>query len=130
MESNFGFRDKECSDDSQQVQQQQPMRNSGLVRYQSALSSYLARLINTSGGVGGGGENCDQFVNPRPQSPETDQMFARFMSCGGTQDSTPHNLRDIGQNSLANEAFQPQFVANLKQETDNVHHYHHYEQQQ
>ncbi|XP_028101126.1 transcription factor bHLH130-like isoform X2 [Camellia sinensis] len=127
MDSDFGFRGEECSDDSQQVQQQQPIRNSGLVRYRSAPSSYFARLVNTGGG--GGGENCDQFVNPRPSSPETDQIFAGFMSCGGTQDSTPHNLCDIGQNSSANEAFQPQFVANLKEETDIFHHHHHDEQQ-
>ncbi|CAL5352508.1 hypothetical protein CsSME_00040254 [Camellia sinensis var. sinensis] len=126
MDSDFGFRGEECSDDSQQVQQQQPIRNSGLVRYRSAPSSYFARLVNTGGG---GGENCDQFVNPRPSSPETDQIFAGFMSCGGTQDSTPHNLCDIGQNSSANEAFQPQFVANLKEETDIFHHHHHDEQQ-
>ncbi|CAL5426196.1 unnamed protein product [Camellia sinensis] len=126
MDSDFGFRGEECSDDSQQVQQQQPIRNSGLVRYRSAPSSYFARLVNTGGG---GGENCDQFVNPRPSSPETDQIFAGFMSCGGTQDSTPHNLCDIGQNSSANEAFQPQFVANLKEETDIFHHHHHHEQQ-
>ncbi|KAI7983130.1 Transcription factor bHLH122 [Camellia lanceoleosa] len=130
MDSDFGFRGEECSDDSQQLQQQQPIRNSGLVRYRSAPSSYFARLVNTGGG-GGGGENCDQFVNPRPSSSETDQIFAGFMSCGGTQDSTPHNLCDIGQNSSANEAFQPQFVANLKEETDifHQHHHHHHEQQ-
>lgn len=126
MDSDFGFRGEECSDDSQQVQQQQPIRNSGLVRYRSAPSSYFARLVNTGGG---GGENCDQFVNPRPSSPETDQIFAGFMSCGGTQDSTPHNPCDIGQNSSANEAFQPQFVANLKEETDIFLHHHHHEQQ-
>ncbi|KAL7174076.1 hypothetical protein ACSBR2_033349 [Camellia fascicularis] len=127
MDSDFGFRGEECSDDSQQVQQQQPIRNSGLVRYRSAPSSYFARLVNTGGG---GGENCDQFVNPRPSSPETDQIFAGFMSCGGTQDSTPHNPCDIGQNSSANEAFQPQFVANLKEETDIFHHHHHHHHEQ
>ncbi|XP_052179979.1 transcription factor bHLH128-like [Diospyros lotus] len=98
-------------------QQQQPM-SSGLMRYRSAPSSYFTNLINCS--FGGGGGNCDEFMNPRPSSPETERIFARFMSAGGTESSSSHNLSNsnCGQNSAANEALlQSQFAASAKHET-------------
>ncbi|XP_038879936.1 transcription factor bHLH122 isoform X1 [Benincasa hispida] len=55
--------------------QQQPQMNSGLTRYRSAPSSYFRSLTDR--------EFCDQFFN-RPSSPETERIFARFMTSGST----------------------------------------------
>ncbi|PKU68538.1 transcription factor bHLH130 [Dendrobium catenatum] len=62
-ELNLPFsRRKEESD----LQRQQQM-SSGLLRYRSAPSSLL-------------GEVCENFLPVRPSSPETESMFARFLS--------------------------------------------------
>ena len=105
-------------------QQQQPM-SSGLMRYRSAPSSYFESLINSSGV--GGGENCDEFLNPRHSSPETERFFSKFMSGVGTEDLSSHSLSGVRQNSSVNEALQPQFAESKKHTTDI---YQRHEQQQ
>jgi hypothetical protein len=56
-----------------QAQHQQNQMNSGLTRYRSAPSSYFSNIIDR--------EFCEQFFS-RPTSPDTEQIFARFMSSG------------------------------------------------
>lgn len=62
----------------QQHQQQQQPANSGLMRYRSAPSSYFNEMLDR--------ELCQQFFN-RPSSPETERIFARFMT--STDDLDP-----------------------------------------
>lgn len=57
-----------------QSQHQQNQMNSGLTRYRSAPSSYFSSILDR--------EFSEQFFS-RPSSPETEQIFARFMSGGG-----------------------------------------------
>jgi hypothetical protein len=58
-----------------QAQHQQNQMNSGLTRYRSAPSSYFSTILDR--------ELSEQFFS-RPSSPETEQIFARFMSGGGS----------------------------------------------
>ncbi|KAA8549552.1 hypothetical protein F0562_001430 [Nyssa sinensis] len=103
-------------DNSRHHQQQQQM-NSGLVRYRSAPSSYFLSLLN-SNGVGDGGDDCTGFLNPEPSSPETERIFARLMSSGGTEDSNSQNFCESQQNSSANENLPPQFMVPMKGEAE------------
>uniref|UniRef100_A0A5B6ZYI2 BHLH domain-containing protein n=1 Tax=Davidia involucrata TaxID=16924 RepID=A0A5B6ZYI2_DAVIN len=103
---------------SQHHQQQQQQMNSGLMRYRSAPSSYFANFINSNGGGGDGGDGCNEFLNPESSSPETQRIFARFVSSGGTEDSNSPNLCEIQQNSSANETLPSQFMASMKREAE------------
>ncbi|KAG5517606.1 hypothetical protein RHGRI_038116 [Rhododendron griersonianum] len=86
------------SHDTNQQQRQVPS-SSGLMRYRSAPSSYFADLINSSGLRNDVVENCDEFLDPRQTSPETERILSRLMSGGG----------GTGQNASVNEALQSQF---------------------
>uniref|UniRef100_A0A5B7A1V2 BHLH domain-containing protein n=1 Tax=Davidia involucrata TaxID=16924 RepID=A0A5B7A1V2_DAVIN len=99
-------------------QQQQQQMNSGLMRYRSAPSSYFANLINS----GDGGDDCNGFLNPGPSNPETEPVFARFISSGGTEDSNSLNLCEIQPNSSANETMQSQFMTLMKHEPEVLQH--------
>ncbi|XP_022988125.1 transcription factor bHLH122-like [Cucurbita maxima] len=82
--------------------QQQPQMNPGLTRYRSAPSSYFRRLTDR--------EFCDQFFN-RPSSPETERIFARFMTSGsaggggGSPEVSSQNLGESPKNAQAGEVF-------------------------
>ncbi|KAG6679335.1 hypothetical protein I3843_14G122400 [Carya illinoinensis] len=60
-----------------QHQHHQSQTNSGLTRYRSAPGSYFSGIIDR--------EFCEQFFN-RSSSLETERIFDRFMSSGGTHD--------------------------------------------
>ncbi|XP_047317993.1 transcription factor bHLH130-like [Impatiens glandulifera] len=77
-----------------QNEQQQQQMNSGLTRYRSAPSSYFA-------GICDGGDSFDHFV--RSPSPETERILSRFVSGGGKDDESSHNLCKIEPNSSAIE---------------------------
>lgn len=91
-----------------QQQHLQPQMNSGLTRYRSAPSSYFRRLADR--------EFCDQFFN-QPSSPETERIFARFMTGdggtggggggggGGVLEESSPNLREAQKNAPAGEVF-------------------------
>lgn len=83
--------------------------NSGLTRYRSAPSSYFASIIDT--------EFCDQFFN-RPPSPETEQIFARFMTSGGAGGGRNDVLPEV----VAKEgnAQQSQFMQSINNEAARV----------
>lgn len=80
--------------------QQQPQMNSGLTRYRSAPSSYFRSLTDR--------EFCDQFFN-RPSSPETERIFARFMTSGsaggggGDPEGSSQNLDGSQKSAQAGE---------------------------
>nr|WIE96131.1 basic helix-loop-helix transcription factor [Loropetalum chinense var. rubrum] len=89
--------------------------NSSLMRYRSAPSSFFANFLDS--------EDCEEFLNPRPSTPETEHIFSRFMSTGGTEDSLSHNPCEIRQNSPVTETAanqQAQFIAPMKQETEAI----------
>ena len=90
-------------------QQQHQMNSGGLTRYQSAPSSYFANLINSNGYPGE--DDCDQFLNTKALSPETDGFFSRFMSSCGDEESNASAV-------LASEGNQSQFEAPMKHEPD------------
>ncbi|CAA2965568.1 transcription factor bHLH122-like [Olea europaea subsp. europaea] len=86
---------------------------SGLKRYRSAPSSYLTSLsdiTSTSGGFEG--DDFDQIFNARVSSPETQQIFERFMN---SVDTIGHNY---SSNMSLQSQSQSQFVQPIKNETD------------
>ena len=110
----------------QHHQHQQQQMNSSLMRYRSAPSSYFSNFID--------GEDCEEFLqhrpsspeterifSSRPSSPETERIFSRFMASGGTEDSSSHTVMNMRQNSqaMAPESVvvvsqQNQFMASMK----------------
>ncbi|KAJ9697928.1 hypothetical protein PVL29_007169 [Vitis rotundifolia] len=97
----------------QHHQHQQQQMNSSLMRYRSAPSSYFANFID--------GEDCEEFLQHRPSSPETERIFSRFISSGGTEDSSSHTVMNMRQNSQAMApesevvvSQQTQFMASMK----------------
>ncbi|KAK9273031.1 hypothetical protein L1049_017838 [Liquidambar formosana] len=93
--------------------QQQQQMNSGLMRYRSAPSSYFANFLDN--------EDCEEFLHPRPPSPETERIFAGFISGDAAEDPPSHNLCEIQQNSPVTETVanqQTPFMASMKQETE------------
>ncbi|XAR60407.1 hypothetical protein NMG60_11033770 [Bertholletia excelsa] len=92
----------------QPYSQQQQRVTSGLTRYRSAPSSYFASLLNSSVG--------DEFLNPRPSSPDIDRILGKFISGGGAEGSSSQNLCGIGQSSSTNQALRSQFMASTKHE--------------
>ncbi|WOG82918.1 hypothetical protein DCAR_0102088 [Daucus carota subsp. sativus] len=93
--------------------------NSGLTRYRSAPSSYFADMMN--GGLFGGEEVADQFLNPRAGSPDSDRFFSRFMSSCGGEDSNLVSVCDERVGGFVNEPVQAQFMAPMKCEPDVAH---------
>ncbi|CAA2965565.1 transcription factor bHLH122-like [Olea europaea subsp. europaea] len=100
----------------QQIRQNTQMQQqvgSGLKRYRSAPSSYLTSLsdiTSTSGGFEG--DDFDQIFNARVSSPETQQIFERFMN---SVDTIGHNY---SSNMSLQSQSQSQFVQPIKNETD------------
>ncbi|KAE8037099.1 hypothetical protein FH972_009722 [Carpinus fangiana] len=76
-----------------QAQHQQNQMNSGLTRYRSAPSSYFSNIIDR--------EFCEQFFS-RPTSPETEKIFAQFMS-GGSGGGGGGAAADGGTEDVASE---------------------------
>ncbi|KAG2674992.1 hypothetical protein I3760_13G163300 [Carya illinoinensis] len=89
-----------------QNQHHQNQMNSGLTRYRSAPSSYFSNVIDR--------EFCEQFFN-RPSSPETERIFARFMTSGGTDDDASEVVA-----KEANRQQLPQFMAPVSDEAAGV----------
>lgn len=86
---------------------------SGLKRYRSAPSSYLTSLSDISSTSGGfEGDDFDQIFNARVSSPETQQIFERFMN---SVDTIGHNY---SSNMSLQSQSQSQFVQPIKNETD------------
>ncbi|XP_074292565.1 transcription factor bHLH122-like [Silene latifolia] len=97
-----------------------------LTRFRSAPTSYFASFLDAAdavttsaggaGGAGGGDEGYKgDFSNSRPLSPETENIFARFMSSmGDGNNSSANKLSDIPENSQ----MQPESMARVKQEDD------------
>ncbi|GKV22228.1 hypothetical protein SLEP1_g32111 [Rubroshorea leprosula] len=95
MESDFQHHHHHLLDHYQQQQQKQ--LNSGLMRYQSAPSSLFSSLLDR--------EFCEEFFN-RPSSPETERIFARFLSSSGGDNGGGNTevISDaVRQNSLEKE---------------------------
>ncbi|KAF2311997.1 hypothetical protein GH714_027709 [Hevea brasiliensis] len=71
--------------------------NSGLMRYQSAPSSYFTGFLDRG--------SCEEFLD-RPTSPETERIFARFLdsSGGNTENMSKQNFGVIKQDSPVREA--------------------------
>ncbi|KAK6235626.1 hypothetical protein SCA6_010963 [Theobroma cacao] len=86
--------------DYHQPQHHQKQMNSGLMRYQSAPSSYFSSILDR--------DFCQEFLN-RPSSPETERIIERFLSSSGdggggnTVNISDQNLCAITQNSPVRE---------------------------
>ncbi|KAJ8759605.1 hypothetical protein K2173_008786 [Erythroxylum novogranatense] len=81
----------------QHHQYEQKQMSSGLTRYQSAPSSYFSSFLDR--------DFCEELLN-RPTSPETERIFARFLSDSGGNTYNPSNpnLFDIKQDSPMRES--------------------------
>jgi len=139
-----GFRQQQhqhhFQDQRRQLHQQKQQMNSGLTRFRSAPSSYFASFLDaaadtinstTTPDAGGGGGQREDFSNARPLSPETEKIFANFMSSMGGESNSSSNqkLCDIPENS----AVQQDFMVQVKQERETQQqqqHYHHHQQHQ
>ncbi|XP_050212010.1 transcription factor bHLH130-like isoform X2 [Mercurialis annua] len=76
--------------------QEENQHNSGLMRYRSAPSSVLDSLVNSS--TTSNGNECGDFRNFRPSSPEMDTILSRFISaCNGSGDSNSQNMENYGE---------------------------------
>ena len=113
----------------QHHQHQQQQMNSSLMRYRSAPSSYFSNFLD--------GIDCEEFLQNRPSSPETDRIFSRFVSGGATEDSSPRAVMNMRQNSQATApesvavaSQQPQFMAPMKHGAEVHQHQHQHQQQQ
>lgn len=115
MESDLHHRRHHLAD-HQPLYDQKPM-NSGLTRYQSAPSSYFSSFSDR--------DFCEEFLN-RPTSPETERIFARFLSAtsGNTDNAIlDQSFRDIRDSSSVKEPVremepQTQIMATIKTETE------------
>ncbi|KAK6138377.1 hypothetical protein DH2020_027851 [Rehmannia glutinosa] len=76
---------------------------SGLTRYRSAPSSYFSSFLDNTNNKDGifGQDDFEQLLNPRAFSPETQRIFARFMSSGDAiQENTTQNTTFPSQSQL------------------------------
>lgn len=89
MESDLQQQHRFLHTHNQHQQIHQKPLNSGLMRYQSAPSSYFSSILDR--------DFCEDFFN-RPPSPETEPIFARFLSSSGG------NTEIIKQDSPVREA--------------------------
>ncbi|XVF19233.1 hypothetical protein REPUB_Repub11eG0092400 [Reevesia pubescens] len=88
--------------DYHQPQHHKKQVNSGLMRYQSAPSSYFSNILDR--------DFCQEFLN-RSSSPETERFIERFLSssgdagggAGNTENILDHNLCAIKPNSPVRE---------------------------
>ncbi|KAL8170855.1 hypothetical protein V2J09_022659 [Rumex salicifolius] len=100
---------------------QQMNAGGGLTRYRSAPSSTFASFMDAADSVVGAGDLSQPYPQPRPLSPETESILARFMEnvADGGADSTPgpHKLYDIPENS---PLMPPPFIGSVKQETEQI----------
>nr|WAK86084.1 transcription factor bHLH38 [Nothapodytes nimmoniana] len=112
-------------------QKHQPM-NSGLTRYRSAPSSYFSNFIESISRDGGyGGEDLEQFLNPRAVSPATERIFMRFMSNTSDADDSPsNNPPQIARNTSDIKKGRSQFDTPMENEADVLRHQHQHQQQQ
>ncbi|XWS28267.1 hypothetical protein CRYUN_Cryun25bG0051900 [Craigia yunnanensis] len=107
--------------DYHQPQHHQKQMNSGLMRYQSAPSSYFSNILDR--------DFCQEFLY-RPSSPETEQIITRFLSSSGdagggdgdTENISDQNLCAITQISTIRETAvkierQPQIMTPMKNQT-------------
>lgn len=111
----------------------QKQQTNSLTRFRSAPSSYFTSFLDAAadsvtttggasgegggggGGGGGSGEERRDFAYARPLSPETENIFARFMSnIGAENHPSSQKLSNIPEHS----AVQPEFMVRVKQETD------------
>ncbi|KAK9673684.1 hypothetical protein RND81_12G183300 [Saponaria officinalis] len=103
----------------------QKQQVNSLTRFRSAPSSYFASILDADDNIPNpGGDRGDHsnargdFSGARPLSPETENIFATFMSSmdDGSKSSS-HKLREIPETS----PMQPEFMATVKQESDTLH---------
>lgn len=113
---------------------QKPPPTNNLTRFRSAPSSYFATFLDVAdslttkaGGGGGGGVDRERqdFSNARPLSPETEDIFANFMSSMGAEPNPNSNssvssqkLCDIPENSPVNQ--DSEFMVEVKQERETL----------
>lgn len=118
----------------------QKQQTNNLTRFRSAPSSYFASFLDAAadtvtttggasgggggggvgvvGGGGGGGAEKREYTNARPLSPETESIFANFMSSiGAENNSSSQKLCNIQETS----AVQPEYTVRVKEETDTQH---------
>lgn len=97
MESDLQHHHHFLHDHHQHQQHHQKQMNSGLMRYQSAPSSFFTGFLDR--------ESCEEFLN-KPTSPETERIFARFLanSGGDTENMLNQNFGVIKQESPVGEA--------------------------
>ncbi|KAK9692378.1 hypothetical protein RND81_09G260200 [Saponaria officinalis] len=109
--------------DLQKEFQHQKQRVNNLTRLRSAPSTYFesfldaADIITNPGGASGGGKGDvsntkGDFFNARPLSPETENLFSRFMSSMGEGSNSSQKLCEIPENSQ----MQPYSMAAVKDE--------------
>ncbi|GMH00072.1 hypothetical protein Nepgr_001911 [Nepenthes gracilis] len=97
-----------------QLQPQRQQMNS-LTRYQSAPSSYFASFLDNTDT--GRSNEMEDFLLPRPLSPETETIFARFMSSvTGGDDSLSNKFCGFPENSPLHS----EFKGHVKQEADPI----------
>ena len=77
--------------DYNQPQHHPKQMNSGLMRYQSAPSSYFSNILDR--------DFCQEFLN-RPSSPETEQIIARFLSSSGDAGGGDGNTENISDQNV------------------------------
>lgn len=87
MESDLQQHHHHIHDIQPQLHQRQ--LNTGLTRYQSAPSSYFSSFL----------ESCEDFLN-RPSSPETERIFARFLSNANENTDDTTNNNDLSDQNL------------------------------
>ncbi|GKU94081.1 hypothetical protein SLEP1_g7616 [Rubroshorea leprosula] len=114
MESDFQHHPHNLLDNCQQHQNQKPI-NSGLTRYQSAPGSLFSSLLDR--------DFCEEFFN-RPSSPETERIFARFLSSSsGASGANTENFSDAARQNSPEKVVevkvepQTQMMASMKSET-------------
>jgi len=134
MDSRFQHQQYQHHFQDQFHHRQKPPPTNSLTRFRSAPSSYFATFLDVAdsltttaaaaGGGGGGGEKED-FSHARPLSPETEDIFANFMSSMGAEPNPPNNssvssqkLCDIPENSPVNQA--SEFMVEVKQEGETL----------
>ncbi|GMN26444.1 hypothetical protein TIFTF001_001309 [Ficus carica] len=104
---------------------QQQQMNSGLIRYRSAPSSYFSDMMDR--------EFCQQFFN-RPSSPETERIFARFMTSGSrteaedsqkvaTMSNNNDNNNDNNDDDDDNNNNETVVLQNQQQQSTNINNY-------
>ncbi|XP_057539081.1 transcription factor bHLH122-like [Amaranthus tricolor] len=93
----------------------QKQQSTGLTRFRSAPSSYFSSFLDGSSDSITSTDQRRDFSNATPLSPETETIFARFMSSIGAENTnSSQKLCNIPENS----AVQTDFTVKIKQESD------------